>query len=71
MIKRTILMLLLAATSFSIAGCYVYSTEEPPTPVVIFPNRGDVVVPSGQQPATPQTPPAPSGAPTGQVGPPR
>ncbi len=64
---KTILFLLsgLIVCGF-LGGCYVYTTNPIPSPIIVVPAR--VVVPTQGQPLPP---PAPSGPPAGAIGPPR
>jgi hypothetical protein len=57
----------------SLGGCYIYTTEPPPQPVIIVPAQGTPApAPQPQQqPAESDVPKAPVGAPAGEVGPPQ
>lgn len=70
MMQKCVVLFVCCAFVFLPGGCYFYSTENPPPPVVIFPGDANVVVqPKGKVPS--ETRPAPSGPPAGEVGPPQ
>ncbi len=66
--KRTVLLLLCTAYFLILNGCYIYTDEPLPHPVIIVPANSGGGVPA---PAPPQDHPAPSGPPAGAVGPPQ
>ena len=69
--KNTIILLLAGlAMVLSFSGCYVYTTDPLPAPVIIVPPQGATVPPQQQAPAS-NVPKAPSGPPAGEVGPPK
>ncbi|OQX17822.1 MAG: hypothetical protein BWK76_09460 [Desulfobulbaceae bacterium A2] len=61
----------LLALTLPLTGCYIYTTDPPPPAVIVVPaGTYPPVVNQPQQPV-PAVPPAPSGPPSGYVGPPR
>ncbi len=66
--KRTILLLLCTAYFLTLHGCYIYTDEPLPPPVIIIPATSDEGLPAS---APPQDRPAPSAPPAGAVGPPQ
>gem|GEM_PF-1942058 len=51
------------------SGCYMYTSDPLPAPVIIVPDQ--VTPPPQQQQTKPEPPPAPVGPPAGAVGPPQ
>lgn len=64
---KNLFCLLAACLTATLAGCYVYSDNPPPPPVIIIPAATQVPVVPAPTPQLP--PPAPVGAPAGEVGP--
>jgi hypothetical protein len=62
-----LLGLSLLVLSLPMAGCYVYTTDPPPPAVIIVPAGGP---PPQYAPPQYPLPPAPSGPPSGYIGPP-
>ncbi len=60
----TLFLILAICLAATLGGCYVYSDQPPLPPVVVIPGQIQVLQP---QPVLP--PPAPVGAPSGEVGP--